>query len=59
MIGAFAIYIVSASIFFLMFLASRENYPLGIMLIFFVLLGIPAPPFVIGLILWTISKFLK
>ena len=59
MIGAFAIFIVLALIFFLMFLASGETDPLGIVLLFLLLLGIFAPPFVIGLILWIISKFLK
>jgi len=59
MIASFGIFVVLALIFFIVFLASRETDPLGIFILFLVLLGIFAPPFAVGLILWIIAKFIK
>ena len=59
MIGSLGIFLVLALIFFLIFLSSGETDPLGIFILFLVLLGVFVPPFIIGLILWIISKFVK
>ena len=59
MIASCGIFAIITLILFLIFLASGETDPLGIILLLLLMLGIFAPPFTIGLVLWIISKLIK